>query len=103
MRCRKENIKEAVVKRSMSYGGLSFDDTADTNIDTGDIDKYIDEAFQWLNSTIVSITAKGADTDNAVKKLKSVAPVAPLVLQVSMGDDDHLPSGDPFARLPPIP
>ncbi|CAG9782065.1 unnamed protein product [Diatraea saccharalis] len=31
------------------------------------------------------------------------ALVSPLVLQVSMGDDNHLPSGDPSARLPTIP
>ncbi|CAG9794011.1 unnamed protein product [Diatraea saccharalis] len=67
MRRRKENVKEAVVERSVSYGRLSFDDTADTEMDTGDIDKYIDEAFQWLNSSKASITAKSADTDNATK------------------------------------
>ncbi|CAG9794009.1 unnamed protein product [Diatraea saccharalis] len=64
---RKEYVEEAVVERSVSYGGLSFEDTADTEIDTGDIDKYIDEAFQWLNCTKVSITAKSADTENATK------------------------------------
>lgn len=60
--CRKKPIPE-VVHCSISYDDLSFDDTEDLEKekrDSDDIDKYIDEAFDKLNSTIVSI-AKGEE------------------------------------------
>lgn len=47
-----------VVHCSISYDDLSFDDTADSQKEKGDsddVDRYIDEAFEQLNSTIASV------------------------------------------------
>lgn len=62
----KKSIPE-VVHCSISYEDLSFDDTADSEKEKGDsddVDRYIDEAFEQLNSTLTSI-AQGLDDETA--------------------------------------
>ncbi|CAH0406259.1 unnamed protein product [Chilo suppressalis] len=65
----KRNVDE-IVQCSFSCGDLSFDDTVDPDQEkhaSSDVDKYIEEAFEQLNSTIVSIVNKNATMDEAAK------------------------------------
>lgn len=59
-----------IVHCSISYDDLSFDDTADSEKEKGDsndVDRYIDEAFDQLNSTIASVANGEIEYDDTTK------------------------------------
>ncbi|XP_028167515.1 uncharacterized protein LOC114357911 [Ostrinia furnacalis] len=69
IRHRKKPLPE-VVHCSMSVDGLSFDDTEDSQRekrDSDDVDRYIDEAFEQLNSTIASVANGDVEFDDATR------------------------------------
>lgn len=59
----KKNKVSDVVQCSISASDLSFDDTIDEKekSDTDDVDRFIDEAFEQLNSTIADLSSPQAD------------------------------------------
>jgi hypothetical protein len=77
----KKKVVPEVIQCSISYGGLSFDDTEENEKEKGDsddVDQYIDEAFDQLNSTLVSL-ANGEElgqtkesVSTLVKKFSSI-------------------------------
>lgn len=73
----------ALVNCSISVEGLSFDDTTDSEKekhDSDDVDRYIDEAFEQLNSTMASI-ARGAGDDVTRDSVSTLVRKFSLILK----------------------